>query len=165
MAKQERTVHVFDGTVDLSRYPGEVVARNDRWTSFRPKKPTTFDSLPISKDTGFVVFDMWFIDDEGIVSRVHQHGLLVGVFALPDHESAHNGSDLADVFELYDAITKAEMKTLKKHHTDGKRGYTKWVMSHGLETLLGLPEVTINAAAPAKKKAAAKPKKKAARRA
>ncbi|HVH44384.1 MAG TPA: hypothetical protein VM925_18655, partial [Labilithrix sp.] len=149
------------GVVDLSDFEDDIaaMAQNDRWTSFTPKKPTTFDSLPVSRLHGVPVFDMWFHDATGIVARLHQHGMVVGVFTLPEkHPNAYDASGLAGAFEIQDVLTKTEMKALKKHAANVKT-FGKWTREHGLEKLLGLPDVP---AAPAKKKATTTPKKKAA---
>jgi hypothetical protein len=154
-----RTIHVF-AHADLSDFEGDIAAtaQNDRWTSFVPKRPTTFDSLPVSQLLGVPVFDMWFDEATGIVARLHQHGMVVGVFTLPEkHPNAYDASGLAEAFEIQDVLTKAQMRTLKKHAADRKT-FAKWTREHGLEKLLGFPELP---AAPAKK-AATKPKKKAA---
>ncbi len=168
MANATRTIHVFEPNADLSDFERDIAAtaHSDRWTSFVPKKPTTFDSLPVSKLLGVPIFDMWFDEATGIVARLHQHGMVVGVFTLPEkHPNAYDASGLAEAFEIQDVLTKAQVKTLKKQAAD-KKTFATWTRAHGLEKLLGFPELT---SAPAKKvaakpakKAAAKPAKKAA---
>jgi hypothetical protein len=162
----KRTIHVFASSADLSDFERDIAAtaHNDRWTSFVPKKPATFDSLPVSHVLGVPVFDMWFDEATGIIARLHQHGMVVGVFTLPEkHPEAYDARDLAEAFEIQDVLTSSQVKTLKKHAADRKK-FAVWTREHGLEKFLGFPELSEKKAAakPAKKKTAAKPAKKKA---